>query len=366
MSTSPGGGSKILHLGPHDSDQARKEYARILAELTANGGVLVPRGYGQTSVNVFCAAYLEWAQDYHGWDEARRQIARITSALKPVIEIYGHVPLSEFGPVALSVCRDWFVAKGYARTYCNTLTASIRRAWRWGVEKELVQRSWYEALGDLQPLRKGHTTAPEREPVKDVDLATVERTLPYLLPQTQAMVRLQQLTGMRPGEVVLMRPCDIDQEGLLVGGARVWVYRPVRHKGQHLGIVRAVALGPKAQEALTPWLDRKPESYCFSPREAMIAWLKKRGRKLDPNRARAPGDMYRVHSYEHAIRRACKKAGVTPWHPHQLRHHTATLIDAEEDLERARAVLGHTSVEMTRLYSHAEIVKAARVAARLG
>ncbi|MCI0459924.1 MAG: hypothetical protein L0Z62_23480 [Gemmataceae bacterium] len=122
-----GGGSKTIDLGPHDSDQAKKEYTRILAELTAGGGVLVPRGWGQTSINVFCAAHLEWAQGYH----ERRELVHVKSALRPVLEIYGHVPISEFGPVALGVCREWFVAQDYARTSCNILVNTIRRDRCW-------------------------------------------------------------------------------------------------------------------------------------------------------------------------------------------------------------------------------------------
>jgi len=40
--------------------------------------------------------------------------------------------------------------------------------------------------------------------------------------QIQAMIALQWWTGMRPGEVVLMRTCDIDRSD------DVWVYTPER------------------------------------------------------------------------------------------------------------------------------------------
>lgn len=38
------------------------------------------------------------------------------------------------------------------------------------------------------------------------------------------MVQMQLLTAARPGEVCIMRPCDIDRSG------RIWVYKPKDHK----------------------------------------------------------------------------------------------------------------------------------------
>jgi integrase len=52
----------------------------------------------------------------------------------------------------------------------------------------------------------------------------VEAVLTVLASPMQAMVRLQRLTGMRPGEVMQMRWCDIDRS------AAIWIYRPARHK----------------------------------------------------------------------------------------------------------------------------------------
>ena len=47
--------------------------------------------------------------------------------------------------------------------------------------------------------------------------------------QVWAMVELQRLSGMRPGEVVTMRTCDLDTSG------RVWAYTPESHKTEHHG-----------------------------------------------------------------------------------------------------------------------------------
>jgi integrase len=51
------------------------------------------------------------------------------------------------------------------------------------------------------------------------------------------MIELQNLTGMRPGEVMAMRGRDLDRNG------PIWSYRPSRHKTQHRGFERLIALG---------------------------------------------------------------------------------------------------------------------------
>jgi integrase len=171
------------------------------------------------------------------------------------------------------------------------------------------------------------------------------------------MIELQRLTGMRPGEVVLMRTGDLDMSG------EVWVYTPSRHKTEHHDKKRQVLIGPKGQEVLRPWLKADREAYLFSPAEAMRerrAELRARRRtrvqpsQRDRSKARprkAPGDRYTVASYRKAIQDACRKTGVVRWHPHQLRHTAATEIRKQFGLEASRIVLGHEDVRATQLYA---------------
>jgi hypothetical protein len=76
------------------------------------------------------------------------------------------------------------------------------------------------------------------------------------------MVELQLVTGMRPGEVIAMRPRDIDRT------TRPWQYKPAHHKTLHHGHDRVVFLGKKAQAIITPYLLRPEDKPLFSPAEA--------------------------------------------------------------------------------------------------
>src|SRR5439155_14890293 len=119
----------------------------------------------------------------------------------------------------------------------------------------------------------------------------VDHTLPHLLAVVQAMVEAQRLTGMRPGEVVRLRAFDLDMAG------KVWLYRPGsdrgpmgQHKTTHHGYQRIVAIGPKAQAVIRPWLKLDTQAYLFSPCEAMETQRaerrQKRKTKIQPSQAK--------------------------------------------------------------------------------
>lgn len=337
-----------ITLGPAGSDQARAEYRRLLAEMESGGRL--PSASGLT-VAELVAAYDRHAEGYH----CERQLDRIRRALVPVASLYGHLPAVDFGPVALRACRQTWIAEGLARTYVESLRWCVYGAWRWAASRELVPSAVAAALLDLEPLRKGHCDAPEPPPVRPADPEAVRAALPHLNAVVGAMVRFQRHTGCRPGEAVRLRPCDLDREYLTVGLDQVWLYRLDGHKNDWRGMLRWIPVGPQAQAVLTPLLDRDPDHYVFCPAEA--------GRS---NRfKRRPRERYDSQTYARAVLRGCRRAGVEPWAPNQLRHLRATEIETALGREDARCVLGHSNPSMTARYAES-VERAARVLARLG
>src|SRR5262249_14494581 len=114
----------------------------------------------------------------------------------------------------------------------------------WGVSEELVPETVYRALMTVNGLERGRTKARETEPVEPVPDDVIARTLVHLNSEVAGMVRVQRLTGMRPGEVFRLRPDQIDMTGT------VWVFRPRQHKTAYRGKGRVVCIGPQAQEVL--------------------------------------------------------------------------------------------------------------------
>lgn len=189
--------------------------------------------------------------------------------------MFGDVTVDDFGPVKLKAFRDELVANGMptkrkhkrkkplARTYVNRIINSVIGMFTIAVAGELVDVSKVQQLKTLDTLRNGQTTAPETEPVRPVPIEHVRMTAPFLSPIIKAMLRIQVATGMRPGEVCIMRPCDIDRSG------DNWIYVPSKHKTGWRGKAKAVPIIDDARDAITDFLQRHPESYCFSPKEAM-------------------------------------------------------------------------------------------------
>ena len=205
--------------------------------------------------------YRVWVQSqYVKNGKATSEQAAIKAALRPVLRLYGHVDVSDFGPQALVTCREEMVERDWCRRTVNKHVGRIKRMFAWGTERELVCGSVYHALLAVKGLRRGRTAARESRGVVPVSEDHVEAVMPHVSAQVAAMIRLQLATGMRPGEVVLIRPCDIDYS------EDVWVYMPMRHKTEHHGHERTVPLGPRARGVLEAFLeDCDAEGFVFDP-----------------------------------------------------------------------------------------------------
>jgi hypothetical protein len=68
-------------------------------------------------------------------------------------------------------------------------------------------------LRAIKGLRKGRTGAREDEKVMPVADGHFEAVKPHVSGQVWTMIELQRLTGMRPGEVCVMRTGDIAMTG---------------------------------------------------------------------------------------------------------------------------------------------------------
>jgi integrase len=392
-------GGHDVYLGPHGTQVSRREYDRVVLEWLAAGRQWPPRPTPETSLTIaeLILRYWEGHVTRHYVQDGRptSQQLVIRSALRILRQLYGSRPVPEFGPLNLKAVREQVIQQGLSRPSVNRYVDLIRRMFRWGTEEELVPPETYTRLRTVAGLRIGRTTAPEPEPVRPVRDADVDAVLPHVAPPVQAMIQLQRLTGMRPGEVVQLRGADLDQSG------EVWVYRPPHHKLSHRDQEREIYFGPQAQEILQAWLRPNATEYLFQPREAeQERNLSRRAQRRTPmtpsqsrrtprrDRRRPPADHYSVDSYRRAIERGCEQAfglaeevarltqalrEASPedqpaakdrlraataawrkqhvWSPNQLRHAAATRLRSQFGLDTARTVLGHRTVTTTQIYA---------------
>lgn len=397
--------------GEYDSPESRTAFARLQLEHEASpaAAVATPNGI---SVNELLLAYIDHAEKhYRGSDgQPTDEVRHLKAALRHVRELYGNVPVALFGPLALKAVRQKFVELKWSRKTVNTCVERVRRVFKWGVAEERVPATVYQALTAVEALERGRTPARDTEPVRPVEDATVDATVPFLNRHVRGLIAFQRLTGCRPGEACALRRCDLDTSGT------VWLYRPAYHKTAWKGKTRTIAIGPRAQVLLREFYSPDASEYLFSPARAVEEFraqraadrktpnypshMKRNEAKRVKNPRRRPAARYTRRSYLTAVTRGCDRAfppvgelarpggesvarwwaRLTAeqraevkawqkkhhWHPNQIRHTFGTRVRKQHGLEAAQVLLGHARADVTQVYAERNAELATAVAAKIG
>jgi integrase len=372
---------KDIYLGPHGSPESRERYEEIVRKLLSDRqrAELVRKAEisDQLTIAELVSAYLKHCRSYSvKAGRLTSEYHNIVSALVPLLDHHGFELVGSFGPRKPKAIRDGWVAAGIVRSQVNQRTLRVRRCFARGVGEELVPAEVLVTLRAVAGLREGRTSAVEGEGGRQVDIDHVERVLPLGDPRIATMIRLQLLSGMRPGEVVQMAMRAIDTTG------PVWIFTPPRHKTAHHRKQRRVFLGPRAQETLRPWLRTELDAPLFQPGESRAErnaqrranrvtklWpshVRHQARKRVLRPLRAPRDRYDVASYRQAIARTCHEADIPAWNPHGLRHTAASELRRQFGEETTRHVVGHSRFDTTRLHGEADQVRAAEAMGKIG
>jgi integrase len=357
-----------VYLGKFNSPESISAYNQVLSLFNLTGKIRQENKC--VSVAELITQFLAYLKVTN--EVKPREIKNMAFALRWVEKLFGNLPANEFKASQLVMVRDKMIEGDLSRSTIVKYQRFIVRCWRWGVRSDLVPGAVVDSLRALETLKKRRSAAREPEKVKPVTWEAVEAVKEHVASRIWAMILLQWYTGMRPGEVIQIRPVDIDRTGA------VWFYRPPQHKTDWRDKERVVGIGQQGQAVLMPWLDRPADMPCFSPaedREERFAVMRSlRKTKVQPSQvnrkkktpAQTPGDIYKVSSYQRAIKRACEKIGIEPWAPNQLRHTFATRARKEFGLDAAQVALGHEHADVTQVYAEKDIGLIRDVAERLG
>jgi len=330
---------KITYLGKYDSPESRVRYEQLLAKLQRDAETK-PEAAALT-IGALAVMYVGHCREFYRKNgKVTSEVGCVQQALKPLIKLYSSTLASQFSPLCLKRVRDEMIRKNWVRTSINRHIFRIRKMFKWALSVEaLTSPDVLEMLRAVDGLQKNRSDAAESKPVRAVKRAVVEAVESHISPVLWAMIRLQLLTGMRPGEVRLMKLKDIDRSG------EIWEYRPSEHKLEHKGIERVIFIGAEGQKALLPYLKADPERYLFETRS---------------------GRPFAKDGYCREIARACERAKVDHWSPNQLRHTAATDIRKQFGLEASRVILGHSSAETTLVYAERDQETAKAVIRQIG
>jgi integrase len=294
-------------------------------------------------------------------------------------EHYGDLPLAEIDYPKISKLRHLMCvgAAGGALSIktVNGRLACIKAAFLWGRDQGHVSAVILNDVMMVKSLISGRCEARDSKSILPVDRSAIDRAKKFLPPTVRAMVDLQLLMGMRPGEVCIMRPCDFT--GM---SDDVWVYEPEYHKTERKGKTRQIPIGPRAQAILKPILPARPDEYIFSParaqaeRRTMMAAERSTpmscgnvaGSNRKANPKTTPGAVYNCQSYRKAIRYACLRAAIPIWHPNQLRHTAGTNTREKYGYEAAVDLLGHSAPSTSAIYAERSLSRSKDISRKSG
>jgi integrase len=401
---------KCVYLGPYGEAKSLRLYQQLVERWKVAGtAAAAGTRKGELSVLELVHLFIVWAA--RRYVRAPQELSAFAVATKRLLRLHADTPVVRFGPLALQQVRSAMVLDGLTRSGVNAAVHRLRRIWRWGVSQELVHETYWNALKSVPALSEDEEDVRESEPVRPATWRQVRAVLQNAPQQVRKMVRVQILTGMRPGELVKLRPADLELS------PHGWLYRPPKHKTKSKRKKRIIVIGPRAQKILAPLLGSDPAAFVFWPGHSCLDYCarpRKAGRryeytKLDQRRrrrrklgarARRFAPHYSVAAYRRVVQRACEAVWPLPaelarekgepaklwrarlgeeglgqlaaWrkqhilHPHQLRHSFATRVGNRYGEEAAQKLLGHSRLATTEIYIERDIRAGRKIMAEVG
>jgi len=303
--------------GKYRSPESLAEYHR-LCEIVRETGELPPLDTLEQLLLIkdLCKRYHHYLKEKHG--KTSNEPIYISYALRALKKLCGNLPVSEFGPAQLRAVRGELLAAGYVRRTCNKRIQQLVRMFRWAVSEDLAEPSQWQRLQSVEPVAAGQFGAIDRPRKRPVSDAHYHLTLEHASFEVTSALRVLALTGMRTGELLQMRPQDVDMTGTH------WIYRPQRHKTQAKTGDTLIAIPAVATQIL---IAHMPKSFNEPWFPYCSSWLR------------------------NAVKRICQAHDIPLWHPHQLRHRFVTKVANAINEKAAQTLARHHDPKMTDHYT---------------
>jgi integrase len=236
----------------------------------------------------------------------------------------------KFTPARLVALRQQWVDDGQSVSTISKKHNYVLCAFRWAAQMDMVPASVWTSLTTVTKIKPGRSAAKQPRKVHPVTDEHIDAIIPYLQPDVAAAVEFHRLTGCRSAEVL----------GVTLAQIHGGTYRPIKHKNSWRGKVRTIHLGKRALELVNLWGTDDVNKPLFYSKDS--------------------------GEYGKRIKRACKRAGIPHFSPHQIRHAHGTKVRHLFGLDAAQAALGHSSARTTEIYAEVSEALAKKVSDSLG
>jgi hypothetical protein len=98
--------------------------------------------------------------------------------IQPVKELYSRSVAAAFGPPQFKAIRQRLVGEGLSRTYINEFMRRVVAMFQWGAAEGKTPAAVPHALAMIPGLHRGKSEAGETDPVRPIEDAIVDATLP--------------------------------------------------------------------------------------------------------------------------------------------------------------------------------------------
>lgn len=196
---------KFVTLGPVGSPAAQAAYGKLLQDLAMRGvdaaiaaskqkqPVPIPPAFSGPTLNDLL---LEFVTERLG-KYAKPEKRCFGLAIRIARELYRETPAEQFDVLRLRTVREAMVLKVWSRGFINKQVARLKVILRWAVGWKLFSQTAADALGSVDPLEPGETSAVEHPPRRAVPEEHIAAVRPLLTERYRDIVDLLCLTGAR-------------------------------------------------------------------------------------------------------------------------------------------------------------------------
>lgn len=260
-------------------------------------------------------SFRDLAKKYTEWMSVRHKSANLKGYLiGQLLEKFANLPLRRITPAILTEFQTDYLNRGLKNSSVNKKVLLFKAMISWATENGMVERDISDKLKKVKALKDDSKRL--RFLTVEESKALVDACEPYFRP----VVIMALTTGMRKREILNLRWDQVDLD-------HGFIFLEDTKNGER----REVPVVPKLKKVLENWPRNGDNPYVF------------------PN----PGTMLPYWSGDKPFASALRKANISNFHFHDLRHTYAShLVMSGIDLTTVMHLMGHKSIKMTLRYSH--------------